>query len=389
MKSAEELFRPLGAEVFLKEFFSCKPLHLAGDRKRFADVLSWGQLNTLISYIGDDSLVVAKGGEVIDKRQYTKEQINGKHTIDIFKLGELAKVGAMVGVNAIHRYFPSVNNVCHLLERVVLERVTANAYAGWNATQGFGTHWDDHEVMVLQICGAKRWRLFEPTRRFPIGSDRAKYEEAPQKSPMWEGEVWAGDVLYVPRGWWHDACPVENEVSLHVTLGIVRASGLDFLQSLMRRLSRTEITRADVPRFAAADTQKTYLMQLNEVIKSELDQISLVDFFLERDQSVDVKMTPSLPFMACGASLLAPDSRILWLPTMPTLTHQEKGKYSVAVGGTKILVTKHALDVIKTLEKERALSLNAIMRRHAAVDVASLKKLLESIMACGFVALVE
>nr|WP_179769448.1 cupin domain-containing protein [Streptomonospora nanhaiensis] len=51
-------------------------------------------------------------------------------------------------------------------------RVQVNAYASWTSVQGFGVHWDDHGVIVVQVSGRKRWRIYGFTRHAPLYSDQ-------------------------------------------------------------------------------------------------------------------------------------------------------------------------------------------------------------------------
>ena len=43
---------------------------------------------------------------------------------------------------------------------------------------------------------------------------------APPTRPVWSGALNSGDLLFIPRGWWHDACIPEErdgEGSIHLT----------------------------------------------------------------------------------------------------------------------------------------------------------------------------
>jgi ribosomal protein L16 Arg81 hydroxylase len=40
-------------------------------------------------------------------------------------------------------------------------RLTANAYISFGDMSGFGVHNDDHDVLVVQIDGRKKWRFFK------------------------------------------------------------------------------------------------------------------------------------------------------------------------------------------------------------------------------------
>lgn len=55
----------------------------------------------------------------------------------------------------------------------------ANLYASWSVTEGFGVHWDDHDTVVIQLDGAKRWWIYGTTRPFPLYRDIEDPGEAP------------------------------------------------------------------------------------------------------------------------------------------------------------------------------------------------------------------
>jgi len=44
-------------------------------------------------------------------------------------------------------------------------------YAGWRTNNGFDLHFDDHDTMILQVFGRKRWQVFNPTRLHPFKKD--------------------------------------------------------------------------------------------------------------------------------------------------------------------------------------------------------------------------
>ena len=49
----------------------------------------------------------------------------------------------------------------------------------------------------------------------------------------------AGDLLYIPRGWWHVAMPLD-EPTLHLTVGVNNLTGADFLRWFADRLRRVD-----------------------------------------------------------------------------------------------------------------------------------------------------
>jgi hypothetical protein len=86
-------------------------------------------------------------------------------------------------------------------------------------------HYDTHDVIVLQVLGEKRWRLWpgqpvpQPTRRTPWPGGIE-----PEGEPV-AVTMRPGDTLYVPRGVMHDAAAQDgSEPSLHVTVGLLEPS---------------------------------------------------------------------------------------------------------------------------------------------------------------------
>nr|WP_295979740.1 cupin domain-containing protein [uncultured Variovorax sp.] len=53
----------------------------------------------------------------------------------------------------------------------------------------------------------------------PEQRSKEKKHECPSE-PIFDDYLETGDVLYIPRGWWHEAIPLAGEESLHIAVGI-------------------------------------------------------------------------------------------------------------------------------------------------------------------------
>ena len=84
------------------------------------------------------------------------------------------------------------------------ERVQVNTYLTTQDTSGFTLHWDDHDVIIVQLAGEKSWDVRTPSRPVPIYRDAAPNSE-PSNEHVWSGTLTAGDVMHIPRGYWHQA----------------------------------------------------------------------------------------------------------------------------------------------------------------------------------------
>jgi hypothetical protein len=134
------------------------------------------------------------------------------------------------------------------LEKLFLHGVQSNIYLTPPAAQGFRTHFDAHDVLVLQVTGRKRWRVWDgqplpwPTRNTPWDG---------QTKPEGEPHVMVlepGDALYVPRGVMHDAATEPGEASLHITLGFLESCWADALRRLLDAEEQANVAlRESVP----------------------------------------------------------------------------------------------------------------------------------------------
>jgi ribosomal protein L16 Arg81 hydroxylase len=96
----------------------------------------------------------------------------------------------------------------------------------------------------VQWLGRKRWRVYPPTFPLPIGlqvSDGRDGECAAE--PVIDCVLTPGDLLYIPRGWWHEAIPFD-EASLHLSVGTYGPTVHDYLMWVWARHSiRIEAAR--------------------------------------------------------------------------------------------------------------------------------------------------
>lgn len=99
--------------------------------------------------------------------------------------------------------------------------VGANVYLTPPGTQGFAPHYDDIEAFVIQLEGKKTWKVYPPldiSNTLPReSSGNFKRKQIPAE-PLLTVELEAGDLLYFPRGYIHEAHASEDTHSLHITL---------------------------------------------------------------------------------------------------------------------------------------------------------------------------
>lgn len=217
----------------------------AGETSR---LFNWDLLNRALAEhrLGPPRLKLEKGGQEVGRgvfRERRPRPTQVLHDLDVPGLYEQLRDGATLILDAVNELHPPLQQLCAGLAVEFGAFSQANLYACWGESQGFDVHWDDHDVFVVQVDGAKRWDLYGVTRPAPLRRDR---EPAPKPTQALEQIVLqAGDMLYLPRGYWHAAVGL-GEPSLHLTIGLSRKTGADLLHWLADEAVGEAAVRADL-----------------------------------------------------------------------------------------------------------------------------------------------
>ena len=277
----DDLVQPLTAREFLDTRHGRRPVLFRGRSARFASLCTWDDLNALLSSpVCQTRMQLWREGREISDGLYTTPPFGpgwrivraNTGQLDDGRLNVLLRDGASVVLQGIPAFHPPVRPVTDALESAFGSYANINLYASWMPTRCFATHWDDHDVFILQVAGRKRWQLYGETRRFPLIED-AEPNPRPGEA-VWSEVIDAGDVLYIPRGWWHDARAEENDGaagvgSVHLTCSVRPPTGLDFLSWLSGRLARHEAFRRDLPHPANGAGEDHYAA-LGQLVLGEL-----------------------------------------------------------------------------------------------------------------------
>jgi hypothetical protein len=107
-------------------------------------------------------------------------------------------------------------------------------------------------VFVLQVAGEKHWRVYNPLLELPLKHQRYSKSLGDHGPPLLELTLRAGDTLYLPRGWLHDALTSETD-SLHVTVGVNLHTWVDALRAALEECEQDVEFRRSVGEDAALD----------------------------------------------------------------------------------------------------------------------------------------
>jgi len=365
------------ADFYTAQYRQPGPLVIRGREDRFSDLATWDDLNEIVCgrNLRPPQLHLVRDGQEIASYLYevdnlglgTRQPGPGVSRVDGRKLANLLRTGATLIANAIQDHHPPVGKLAREIEGGLGTYVNVNLYASWRPTQGFATHWDDHDVFVLQVTGRKEWHLFSPTRHSPTTHDSEPNIDVPTE-PIWVGDLGAGDVLYIPRGWWHDArvhVADKGKGSVHLTLNTRPITGAWVLRWLETKLLDDELFRTNTPLAADADARKDYFARLLGLLRSHLND-DLGDRFTE-----DLRAAWTEATRTTLATYIEPWKSAAWDDCQLALRGRQQaaldvrrasGVFFLRANGVVHEFELHCLDLVRTLVDRRSISVGELKR---------------------------
>jgi hypothetical protein len=200
---------------------------------------------------------------------------------DMRRLAGHLAAGCTLVLDAAQRLDPTLEVACRAWQWRSRATVQVNTYLTTGANEGLA-HWDDHDVLVVHLAGEKHWEVRNPSRIAPLYRD-AERDVDPPAGVVWSGLTRAGDVLYLPRGHWHQAgrAGLGEGFSLHLTFGFSRPTGVDWLAWLADQSRREVLFRGDLDLAGAAKDQEELAAAAAELVEGS----GLADFLADRESS--------------------------------------------------------------------------------------------------------
>jgi len=276
--SFDEIMAPLGAERFFAEYEGRRPLHLKGAADKFAAVMTWAKLNDLLGQApiwSEGSLLLFLDREPIAPARYCESalsRVDRKPALqpDPEKVKEFLRRGATMAANWIDHLSAGLTAFSAALEQALLGKVQANLYVSSRRRQGLASHRDRHDVYAVHVEGTKTWHVYEgrslvPTAHPMFKTSRAEDEEA-RGALLMEVRMEPGDLLYLPRGQYHDALADEGG-AMHIAFGVTYPNGLDVLSLLQERAVADPLFRTDLPRPRGPEAERSMLERLAALLE--------------------------------------------------------------------------------------------------------------------------
>ena len=316
-RTPEHLARLVGAErldAFLADHHGKNAFRRRLPDGFAAELFGWPRLNAAIAEhrLAPPRLRLEMAGKdasrgVFHERRTRRGRV--LQDLDPAALTQRLRQGATLILDAAHELSPPLQSLCAGLGAEFLASAQANLYACWGTTQGFDIHWDDHDVFVVQVEGRKRWALYGITREAPSHRDHHRLHRKPA-TPVEEFVLEPGELLYLPRGYWHAAVGL-GEPTLHLTIGLTRKTGADFLHWLANHAVVHAEARTDLPLERDDAVLADHLARLIERAVTATPPEELGRLYRRHVEStLPQRPKLSFPFIGGDEAAYAPDLRI-------------------------------------------------------------------------------
>ncbi|MCP5197252.1 MAG: cupin-like domain-containing protein [Gammaproteobacteria bacterium] len=240
-----QLIQPTETKTFFSDYWEIQPLHVPHeDPAYFRNLFQLTDMDKLLQ-LGNRTFAAEDPTRSKVVRCHPTHRLfdprrNSEHART---LSDLYRHGHTILIDDIHTQWPAIAELTNELARELGHGVGANLYLTPKQSQGFGIHYDTHDVFILQIEGHKEWRIYDIEVSLPLPEMQSKKGNLDPNSigePKQKLTLNAGDVLYIPRGHAH-AARTTNSHSLHLTVGVHVVCWVDLLKAAISQVALHDV----------------------------------------------------------------------------------------------------------------------------------------------------
>jgi ribosomal protein L16 Arg81 hydroxylase len=221
----ERMLSPIEPATFFSEYWEQRHLLISRSKPNYYyDILSLKDIDSIIcftKYKLSGVELVKDGTKVPSGSPQIGNYVNSYGVPDIHQLYNAYNQGYSFVINGLHERWKPISVFRRNLEVFLNHPIAINLYMTPKKSQGFAPHFDTHEVFILQVEGSKNWLIYDSPITLPVVSHQKSLPKSRDELSASPTEIClnAGDLLYIPRGYIHEARTSES-FSIHLTVGV-------------------------------------------------------------------------------------------------------------------------------------------------------------------------
>ena len=235
----QTLFGDVSVAKFIEEHLHRLPFALAGSVRPVCEFANWDAIGAMLACAGDDAHA-ARGGEFY----------RGEMPRETAAARALTDEGYTLFIRHAERHQAGLAELAKAFEATFRGSVNIHVFATPAGSPGFSWHYDAEDVFIFQTAGAKEYSLRKNTvNPWPLEETLPadmRYER--EIMPLMRVLLRAGDMLYIPCGYWHKADALATgEAAISIALGVMSRSAMDVYDFLRQRLAQSLVWRQRLP----------------------------------------------------------------------------------------------------------------------------------------------
>lgn len=340
---------------------------------------NWRDINEMVSrsdFLSKDFKLMDDG--TMPKHEYVENYVQvGSIKPRLLKsvIYDRMKAGATLVVNKINgdsKITALERQISHLTGRDTL----TSGYVAFGAKSSFRSHWDTRDLFAIQFIGRKRWIIHAPSLEAPLFMQQSKdvEQEHPRPAdPYMDIVLEPGDVLYLPRGWWHDPLPL-GEPSFHLTVGTYPPMVFEYLQWVCHKMPAFIEARQSLNTWAEdQETLASLGKILSEFVQDEMNHRAFIEDF-SGQQRMDSPFAIEVFGDQSSAGIDEKDGVALNALRLCAL---ETGQ--VIANGVKLNLDAMSLPLVRHIAAHPRVSLQALRCEFSHLDGNKIKSLVETL----------
>jgi hypothetical protein len=324
-----------------------------------------------------EHLQLRRQGLAIEPAQYV-DLADGRLLLVKERVYTLLRDGACLLLPEVERSLLEARQLAAAIGRRHGQPTRASACLSFSAEAGGEARWLTEDAEIIQLIGRSRWLLYGCGIDDPLpGQDSASLAPVCPCVPVLDVWLEAGDVLALPRGWWHRRIADELP-SAHLEVLIEPPTLHDFLAWVLARHApaRVPLRRRLVDDAAAqAAALGTAVEALRELL---LEPALLADF--RRARALAERPPPEfeLAWLA-GQQALAAETPL----RLATAQAPVRSADTLRVNGCALAADSPAADLLREIAEQPSITVGALAQRQPALTPEALHDALLDLSAHG------